>query len=80
MVSFKKLAIPLVAGMLLLGNLAACDERDRWNEPGKKSIGRSSERVTRWKGRRISRLMGSRHLCGANRAAQMDKPAPHRYN
>jgi hypothetical protein len=24
--------------------------------------------------------VGSRHLCGANRAAQMRKPALHRYN
>ena len=80
MVSFKKLAIPVFAGMLLLGGLAACDREGPMERAGKKSTGRLSEPVTRWKGRRISRTAGRDHLCGANRGAQMGKPATHRCN
>ena len=44
MVSFKKLATPVVAGMLLLGGLAACDREGPMERAGEK-VDRSVERA-----------------------------------
>ena len=44
MVSFKKLAMPVVAGMLLLGGLAACDREGPMERAGEK-VDRSVERA-----------------------------------
>ena len=50
MVSFKKLAIPVVAGILLLGGLAACDREGPMERAGEKvdrSVERAGDRVER---------------------------------
>ena len=50
MVSFKKLAMPVVAGMLLLGGLAACDREGPMERAGEKvyrSVERAGETVER---------------------------------
>jgi hypothetical protein len=50
MVDFKKLAIPVVAGMLLLGGLAACDREGPMERAGEKvdrSVERAGDKVER---------------------------------
>ena len=50
MISFKKLAIPVVAGMLLLGGLAACDREGPMERAGEKvdrSVERAGDKVER---------------------------------
>lgn len=50
MVSFKKLAMPVVAGMLLLGGLAACDREGPMERAGEKvdrSVERAGDKVER---------------------------------
>jgi len=50
MVSFKKLAIPVFAGMLLLSGLAACDRKGPMERAGEKvdgSVERAGDKVER---------------------------------
>ena len=50
MVSFKELAIPVVAGMLLLGGLAACDREGPMERAGEKvdrSVEQAGDKVER---------------------------------
>ena len=50
MVSLKKLAIPVFAGMLLLGGLAACDREGPMERAGEKvdrSVERAGDKVER---------------------------------
>jgi hypothetical protein len=50
MVSFKKLAIPVFAGMLLLGGLTACDREGPMERAGEKvdrSVERAGDKVER---------------------------------
>jgi len=50
MVSLKKLTIPVVAGMLLLGGLAACDREGPMERAGEKvdrSVERAGDKVER---------------------------------
>ena len=50
MVSFKKLAIPISAGMLLVGGLTACDREGPMERAGEKvdrSVERAGDKVER---------------------------------